>query len=1571
MPRITDDSQWGTNETPTVDPQVILDAAQAQVTEQPDYVDPQVEAQRKFRDENPAAPYQGPVPGATEVDNPIGQALEDLVVNTKSAITGKTAEEISLERADQRTQEALTAEALAKVGSEDRTQAIDDLNLPGVVDTAAKTLLGGGEIIAGAGAKTGETLVNSATFAYDLTAGLDDQAAHLINKGLTSLTDGAFPSLYGPLNPKRNVFSNEYDRAQLDLGSSQLAETGIGKFSKDMLAFGATLYLTGGLKGDSGIGGAIKAVKSGGGVKGAAKAFGASGAARGFLADFMQDPTNGNLSNGIRDALPEHYPDWLTFLAIEEDDSPFLARLKGGMEGIPLSEAADGLIALAGGWIKAVRAQRAGATFEEALDQGTEEIYRLGVKVRPQPTDWASTAKRFDNLPYFQSGPRNVQVLDPNLIPWNKLESGEIGGFTRNPVTGEEATTGFMVNIDGAKDLLDFSPESLTKWLTDNAEALSREDAFIGGYIDEMGRPVMEIARQVMDEGEAIRLGVEFDQETIYDVAAGLLSRGEGTQGQLDLGLGDIQGELLTPNTKPVLPVSGKPVTPEASDISLPPSKAEMDAAEKYYKLQGDRVKPWEELTTEDQAGVVKMLQDNKYTAAAPNAGAPQPYIRTAGVSNVGKTRNAGFKDLNARPVDATPQVTARGKAEIGTRSATKTVPQPVNVGDITDSAVAQSKGTPFTRTPAAKSIITKPSMKIIGASPEGQKLLKRFTKKDPDLQSIAAQTGKTPDQLRSEAAEAMAQFNGDPTSLGMQTVDGVRVFTAPGTIAAKTIIGDISTRLANSVFKVRQFGDAGMDAIPAVIEMVDEMKALLGVYKYTSQTFGRALNNFKIPALGIEVPNIFNKVTADQVPTVVKDANQVLDKLVKDLASGDPKAIKEAQVVAGRLQLAGGDPAMMRAISSSMWGANGKSAIQLFYNSILSGVKTLAVNLTGNAFNAFYRPAQGWAGSFFLANGGKMQRRAAAATYAGFGHNIMEAWRVAEIVWANGGNAINDGSKGLLRASEAEASIKAMRLLAEQSGDKSMQFGVGVTENFYNFVNNPWLDWPSRFMTTTDEFFKTFAARNENITRSYLEAAEKSADLPADQMKQTFEDILKKNADTNFDAKSGAILDPELLRGAKEVTYQTELEGMAANFARLVEGVPILRIFFPFIKTGHNIMTYTAQHVPLVAKATSEYKAAMNSGDPLRIAQMKGRQATGTFIISSAGLLAVSGNLTGNGPSDPNARRDWEKNNQARSIRIPGTDVWVDYSRLEPFNMILGAVADVHYAVNSGELSENNAMHLMGHMVYSISANLTQKSYYQGLIPFGQIINGNKQSGNKLLNIGAETINNVLPYAGLRRNLTNLINPYYMEFENEFERLKFNATGGIIGTAAPRYDWLKNDSKPMYSPSGGGNSVWPYKVGVRGDDSVRDEIEDIGLEISDVVRQSDVTLSPAMISAIQLRMGDGRLYKELKQWQGTKTYMNSKSAAQDDRVNNNLDYVRVQGRKGYTFYSKSMEIINAARQEAVDWLYINDDAFRTEAEAINKAQVFASRTGEQPLNTKTNKQLDYLLELANGNSNN
>ena len=54
----------------------------------------------------------------------------------------------------------------------------------------------------------------------------------------------------------------------------------------------------------------------------------------------------------------------------------------------------------------------------------------------------------------------------------------------------------------------------------------------------------------------------------------------------------------------------------------------------------------------------------------------------------------------------------------------------------------------------------------------------------------------------------------------------------------------------------------------------------------------------------------------------------------------------------------------------------------------------------------------------------------------------------------------------------------------------------------------------------------------------------------------------------------------------------------------------------------------------------------------------------------------------------DPKARERWLEQNQPRSIKLGGTFISLD--RIEPFGpILLSAVADIHYAVNNGEMKK------------------------------------------------------------------------------------------------------------------------------------------------------------------------------------------------------------------------------------------------------------------------------------------
>ena len=73
-----------------------------------------------------------------------------------------------------------------------------------------------------------------------------------------------------------------------------------------------------------------------------------------------------------------------------------------------------------------------------------------------------------------------------------------------------------MVAIDGAV-LDDVNPESVSEFIAENYDILTRDDVFLGSWVSkETGKPVVELSRRVEDGAEADFLGRVFDQEGIF-----------------------------------------------------------------------------------------------------------------------------------------------------------------------------------------------------------------------------------------------------------------------------------------------------------------------------------------------------------------------------------------------------------------------------------------------------------------------------------------------------------------------------------------------------------------------------------------------------------------------------------------------------------------------------------------------------------------------------------------------------------------------------------------------------------------------------------------------------------------------------------------------------------------------------------------------------------------------------------------------------------------------------------------------------------------------------------------------
>lgn len=1674
--------QWGGGYESTGTPEEEIISSIAEET-------PEERARRFQLGAGQTGPMQGPGIGSEKTlgapDNPVGQLLENAAVGIQDLIDNTF-------QGNQVTPQQIRSSRRGRVmegiqqfkEGQDKVRASDP-----ILNSEPARVIQGGVL------QAAENLAN-----------FGDLVGDSLKPRNESLIRQVFPSLVGPLNPKDDVFSSKYERANYDFGSSQMAQTPIGKVAQGFLSFGITLFATGGFKGDSGIIGATQALRAGKGAAGAAKAFGTSGAVRGALADLIDSPENGNLSNLIRDNAPEWYPTWLTALAVERGENPWLSRLKTAFEGMGLSEVADSMVGVVKGVNAAKAAKKAGQSADQALETAVQTAQQVMAEM-PAPTRFVDVATTPQNSQYFTLGERQVDQLHPNAIDQigkvlrgetqNQLDQifldqaesirqfladpGDLPeaikadqlrqnqevlagleqriqqsqrpiGFAVNPVTGEVPTTGYQVAIDGSARLKSLDPEELSNFLIDEAEALSRDDVFIGGYIDEIsGEPVIELSRNVQDINEAIRLAKEFDQISVYDIGnnayistGGIdqlrLTRNDGFQDvnaratttvkpaakQEPVELPDTRGQgqffhgaaseinqlnegyyqntniygqgfyttddlktagsYTKKNTRSVAKEGGNPeqviynikeLTPVKLydlDTSIAPSvKSYLESAADWSESTALALN---ELDLNPNISLAKLMdeiransrsvEESRDTIQEVFDGIQETLVKDGygGFTHVGgKLQGKGERLHQVRIYwDAPNQLSLEKFDAAGLKIEDKRPIPTHRFGDIQRIAAQQAAGastaTTFAPRGGSDGILTDAAHRLIGATQDGDKLISDIAKSDPDLQRLAAETGRSINELRQEAQQIISDFTGDVEAMpGFNDMDGRKILSDPAVVAVKTLIQDTANQISESAYGVLKVQEADMDMLPQVQRMVDQLKSLLRAHKFTSMHYGRGLANFKVPALGIEIPNYFKKPSEQEVVAAMKDSDKFLDDLVKKLGSGDRQAMEEATRLANALMLANGDPARIRRFGQWAMAIAGRDGLSVMYNSMLSGPPTHIVNTLSNMFNSVYRPASAVLGSFFTQNG-YIHRKAAAAAFASFHETIRESWEIAGRVMMNDGMALNDGGKGFVRASEANAQIELLHRAAEQTNDDAFKAGVGFVDLMHSIATNPILDFPSKFLTAQDEFFKTMVARMEWRSKSMIEAIEASS-RSLNSVDDEFKNILKANAEQWFvleGGNKGSIKDDSLLSSAKDVTFQTELEGMARSFASMVEAIPPLRIFFPFVKTGHNILAYAYSHLPVLGSKLPEFQKAMASQDEYLKAVMKGRQAFGSMIIGTAALTAMSGNLTGNGPSDPEERRLWLMNNKPRSVRIPGTDRWFDYSRIEPFNMILSAVADVHYGLSYGLMRERDAEYLMGHLMYTISANLTQRSYFAGLVPLGQILTPGYQGLNQLSKIPADAINNFIPLSGLRRTLANGLTPYMQEFDGELNRILYQASGSMIrGANAPRYSWLTGE--PITSPSGGGGAVWPYKIQQRKSDLVLDELENIGYESSDIIRRSGVELSPIMKSQVQKAMGQSDLKKNLEALFKSKMYKDAKADAKRQ-----LDEGSRMTKRNFWYYKQIENRIDEARDNAIRMLYANNEQFRREADSTKSDKIRARMAPEAP--APDTSFLDQLVNL-------
>lgn len=523
------------------------------------------------------------------------------------------------------------------------------------------------------------------------------------------------------------------------------------------------------------------------------------------------------------------------------------------------------------------------------------------------------------------------------------------------------------------------------------------------------------------------------------------------------------------------------------------------------------------------------------------------------------------------------------------------------------------------------------------------------------------------------------------------------------------------------------------------------------------------------------------------------------------------------------RKAIINGDPEVPSVVMQGIWGT--------IYNSILSATLTPLRAFTGNLTALFSKPISILGGSLI---GGDMDTfKRSVVQFGNVGEHLQKAMEHAGDIFRKAANNPDTVPYGLDDLAERNADtfmvLENYAKAKAAQGEYGPQAIVGLAKAVKDLNDHPWVRYSANLMTSGDAFVRSFMANFEARGRAYDEMMVKYGNVTPEGLREAQSKVYAEMFDAN-----GVITDKAVEHASREIAMNLDspaVQGLSA----LLNRFPVIKPFIMFPRTSMNILSFAHKHSPL-ALAWGESNRILTASTPSEIAEVmksrgisdftdqqwkqvvaetKGRIALGTLTTLSATMLYLSGSLTGNGPYDKEARNARIKAKWVpRSIRNPITGEWHSYDAFEPFATYLALIADIGDNVDS--LGTSTTEQLYSKLAFAFSMNITNKSFLAGLTPLTDMLSGNEAGFQRFI---ANQANNLLPYAGLRNQLGQLMYPGLREVDDEFGQLMRNRNAwldAISPESALPYarDFIDGSRIRDYEPMTRiMNSVLPFKT--------------------------------------------------------------------------------------------------------------------------------------------------------------
>lgn len=509
------------------------------------------------------------------------------------------------------------------------------------------------------------------------------------------------------------------------------------------------------------------------------------------------------------------------------------------------------------------------------------------------------------------------------------------------------------------------------------------------------------------------------------------------------------------------------------------------------------------------------------------------------------------------------------------------------------------------------------------------------------------------------------------------------------------------------------------------------------------------------------------------------------------------------------------------------------------YVHNLLSGVGTLAKNVVSGGMNTLYFPLKKIVASYL--GGGEALTREGVNTIKHLQSNWKESWNLCKQAFLNGEGKLTN-VKDTMNLNEDEV-FKGFRQF--DFNDTSPEGIWHSIQNFHSLM--------TRAMGASDEFMTQLNYRSIMRAKA-IETAEQwaKANGIAD------ENVINKAADTYFEKafdSSGKPMNIEALAEARDILYQLPLNGqmfdpkkgettqvretsvvtdLAGSLNKLTSQHAFLKIMFPFVKTGANILQMNLEHNGMYVGGRDLFNYLTKKQQSLLFANTKegalarSQVAMGMFSFITATSLALTGNITGSAPADPKERKAlFETGWKPYSFRVG--DKFISYQGYEPIQTVLGFAADsVNIYGNITNSEDEKKWERFSQQVMATTVNnfLDKAAFRTGLRQMALITDpdGNTEGALKAL---AQTAQGFLLNTALVRNASSLgkreitqpqglyerlLNNYFNRGLGDYRRDVFGHrqdTYGLLVTNAstdnsnmPEYEELERLSQYGFNPS-------------------------------------------------------------------------------------------------------------------------------------------------------------------------